>query len=87
MAAIGRPVESHPWLKTDSVAGHYIDFYIDFYVKDESVCVATKGFGESIQLLELGKWTRFELSREFDKYILSLAIGGVEVVNAEDEFK
>ena len=54
--------------------------------KDVSVCIANF-FWESIQLLERGKWTKFELSREFDEYILSLAIGGVEVVNAEDEFK
>ena len=41
------------------------------------------------QLPEVGKWTRLELSHEFDvtsgKYILSLAIGGVEVVKAEDK--
>ena len=51
---------------------------------------ADKILGESLQLPEVGKWTRFELSREFDetagKYFLSLAIGGVEVVKAEDKY-
>ena len=45
--------------------------------------------GESMHLPQEGKWTRFELSQEFDenagKYILSLSIGGVEVVKGEDE--
>ena len=42
-----------------------------------------------MHLSQIGRWTRFELSREFDenagKYVLSLFIGGVEVVKAEDE--
>ena len=42
-----------------------------------------------MHLVQIGEWTRFELSREFDehagKYVLSLSIGGVEVVKAEDK--
>ena len=43
-----------------------------------------------MHLPQIGKWTRFELSREFDenagKYVLSWFIGGVEVVKAEDKY-
>ena len=69
------------------VAGYYIDFSL------EQGCVSLHSYkkvlGESMQLPEVGKWTRFELSHEFDEtagnYILSLSIGGVEVLKAEDE--
>ena len=66
-------------------------YYIDISLERGSVslCSGEYGLGESMQLPEVGKWTRFELSREFDesagKYILSLSIGGAEVVKAEDK--
>ena len=66
-------------------------YYIDISLERGSVslCSDEYGLGESMQLPEVGKWTRFELSREFDesagKYILSLSIGGAEVVKAEDK--
>ena len=45
--------------------------------------------GESLQLPQENEWTRFELTREFDehagKYLISLSMGGVEVVKVEDE--
>ena len=41
-------------------------------------------------LPEIGKWTRVELSHDFDetaaKYILSLSIRGVELLKAVDEY-
>ena len=45
--------------------------------------------GESLELPQENEWTRFELTREFDehagKYLISLSMGGVEVVKVEDE--
>ena len=43
--------------------------------------------GESMQLPQVGEWTRVELTQEFDakagQYILSLSLAGVEVIRAE----
>ena len=58
--------------------GSYTHLY-----KEEDIMV------ESMHLPQEGKWTRFELSREFDenagKYVISFSVGGVEVGKAEDE--
>ena len=50
------------------------------YVKVSGVYLLIDNIGQTSD-------TRFEFAETAGKYILSLAIGGVEVVNAEDEFK
>ena len=73
-------------------------YSVTFSLKRASVSLRSHAYGHPAtnilsegmqQLLEEGKWTRFELSHEFDetarKYILSLFIGGVEVVKTEDK--
>ena len=45
--------------------------------------------GDSMQLPQIGEWTRIELTQEFDKnadkYFLSLSFDGVEVIKIWDE--